>query len=491
MNVQSPLSAVRPVSDGVFLDNAWIPSLAGETLETFAPGDGRSLGRIAAGGAEDVDRAVRSARRAFEEGPWGRMSAYERGRILMRFSRLVEEQAEELALLESQDTGKPIRQARADIAACARYFEFYAGAADKLHGEAIPTIEGVLAVAERVPFGVTGHIIPWNYPAQMFGRSVGGSLAAGNACVLKPAEDACLSLLRMAQMLAEAGLPEGVLNVVPGLGRTAGAALAAHPGIDFVSFTGSPETGAQVQIAAAAHHAGCTLELGGKSPQILFEDADLDAVTPVILNAIIQNCGQTCSAGSRALVHESLADELGERLAAGFRALRAGPPEADMDLGPVISARQRARVEGFCDRAEADGVTLAASGEISAEAPEGGFYVRPRLFAPTPRDHALAREEVFGPVLALLTFRGEADAVAMANGTDYGLVAGVWSKDGSRALRVARKIRAGQVFVNAYGAGGGIELPFGGMGKSGHGREKGFEGLREFTTLRTLVVKHG
>ncbi len=402
----------------------------------------------------------------------------------------MEAHAEELAALEAHDTGKPMRQARADIAACAGYLEYYGGAADKLHGEAIPSIDGVLAVAERVPFGVTGHIIPWNYPAQMFGRSVGGSLAAGNACVLKPAEDACLSLLRLAELGAGAGLPAGALNVVPGLGRVAGAALAAHPGVDFISFTGSPETGAEVQIAAARHHVGCTLELGGKSPQMVFADADLDAAIPVMLNAIIQNCGQTCSAGARALVQREIVDEVSRRLAEGFEALRAGPPEADMDLGPVISARQRDRVEGFCARAEADGVKLIASGQVSAEAPAGGFYVKPRIYGPVPREHPLAREEVFGPVMALIPFEDEADAVALANGADYGLVAGVWSRDSARALRVARRIRAGQVFVNAYGAGGGIELPFGGMGKSGHGREKGFEGLRGFTTLRTLVVKH-
>ncbi len=490
MNVQTRKSVVAPASDGVFIDNAWRPCASGETLEVVAPGDGRVLGRIAAGREEDVDAAVAAARRAFD-GEWGATTALERGRVLLRFARAVEAHAEELAALEANDTGKPMRQAKADIAACARYLEYYGGAADKLHGEAIPSIEGVLAVAERVPFGVTGHIIPWNYPAQMFGRSVGGSLAAGNACVLKPAEDACLSLLRLAELGAEAGLPAGAMNVVPGLGRVAGAALAAHRGVDFISFTGSPETGAEVQIAAAKHHAGCTLELGGKSPQVVFADADLDAAIPVMLNAIIQNCGQTCSAGARALVAREIVDEVSRRLAEGFAALRAGPPEADMDLGPVISARQRDRVEGFCARAEADGVKLIASGQVSAEAPAGGFYVKPRIYGPVPREHPLAREEVFGPVMALIPFEDEADAVALANGTDYGLVAGVWSRDSARALRVARRIRAGQVFVNAYGAGGGIELPFGGMGKSGHGREKGFEGLREFTTLRTLVVKHG
>ncbi|MEM6744502.1 MAG: aldehyde dehydrogenase family protein [Pseudomonadota bacterium] len=488
MNIQT--AAIAAVSDGVFIDNAWRPALSGETLDVIAPGDGLPFTAIASGGAEDIDAAVAAARRAVD-GAWGAMTAYDRGRLMDRWASAIEAEADALTAIESRDAGKPLSQARNDVTALIRYLRFYSGAADKLHGEAIPTLDGVLAVAERVPFGVTGHIIPWNYPVQMFGRSVGGALAAGNAAVLKPAEDACLSLLRLAELAAEAGFPPGALNVVPGLGATAGAALAAHPGVDFISFTGSPETGARVQQAAAAHHAGCTLELGGKSPQVIFSDADLDAAIPVVLNAIVQNGGQTCSAGARALVEASALPEVQARLVEGFSKLRAGPPEADLNLGPLINAKQKQRVERFCAQAAADGIPLLAEGGVAPEAPESGHYVAPRLYGPVPRDHALAREEVFGPVLSLIPFEDEADAVRLANGTDYGLVAGVWTTDAARALRVARKIRAGQVFVNAYGAGGGIELPFGGMGKSGHGREKGFEGLKEFTTLRTLVIKHG
>ena len=295
MNIQTaPFAAV---SDGVFIDNAWRPALSGETLDVIAPGDGMAFTAIAAGGAEDVDAAAAAARRAFE-GAWGATTAYDRGRLMARWARLVEAEADALTAVESRDAGKPLSQARNDVAALIRYLDYYAGAADKLHGEAIPTIDGVLAVAERVPYGVTGHIIPWNYPVQMFGRSVGGALAAGNAAVLKPAEDACLSLLRLAELAAEAGFPPGALNVVTGLGATAGAALAAHPGVDFISFTGSPETGARVQQAAAAHHAGCTLELGGKSPQVIFADADLDAAIPVVLNAIVQFAAASNSASS-------------------------------------------------------------------------------------------------------------------------------------------------------------------------------------------------
>ena len=487
MNVAT--RSISAVSDGVFIDNEWRPSASGETLPVIDPATGESFARIASGNADDIDAAVAAARRA-RNGAWGAMTATERGRILLRASVLVSEAAEELSALEARDTGKPISQARADIAATARYLEFYGGAADKVHGDQIPFIPGHFVTTEHVPFGVTGHIIPWNYPAQMFGRTIAASLAMGNACVLKPAEDACLTPLRLTEILRDAGLPAGALNCVPGLGSLAGSALSSHRGIDFISFTGSPEVGAAVQQAAACHHIGCTLELGGKSPQILFEDADLDRAMPVIMKAITQNAGQTCSAGARLLVHDSIADIVTERLRAEFPALTAGAQEADRDLGPLISPKQLARVRDFCARADADGIPLIAEGQIDSAAAQGGNFIAPRAYGPVPRDHALAHQEVFGPVLSLMTFRDEADAVALANDTDYGLVAGVWSRDGSRAIRVARQIMVGQVFVNAYGAGGGIELPFGGMKKSGHGREKGFDALYEFAATRTIVIRH-
>ncbi|MBK5927970.1 aldehyde dehydrogenase family protein [Rhodobaculum claviforme] len=475
---------------GVFIDNAWHAPAGGGAIDVVAPATGAVIARIAAGGAADVDAAVVAARRALD-GPWGRMTATERGRILSRMGALILDHFDALAALEARDTGKPMTQARADITAAARYFEFYGGAADKLHGDTVPFLDGYFVATEYVPHGVTGHIIPWNYPAQMFGRTLAPALAMGNAAVLKPAEDACLTPLRLAELLAEAGLPAGALNVVPGLGAEAGAALSAHPGVDFLSFTGSPEVGTAVQTAAARNHIGCTLELGGKSPQIVFADADLDAVLPVVRAAIVQNAGQTCSAGARVLVQADIAATFTDRLRAAFADLRAGTPEMDLALGPLINARQKARVEGFCARAEADGIPLLATGTIHPDAPDAGFYVAPRLYGPVPADHPLAQEEVFGPVLSILTFADEAEAVRLANATDYGLVAGVWSGDGARALRVARAMRVGQVFVNGYGAGGGIELPFGGMKKSGHGREKGFDALREFGALRTLVVRHG
>ncbi|MFT6672248.1 MAG: aldehyde dehydrogenase (NAD+) [Afipia broomeae] len=478
-------------AQGIFFNNRWRPASTGKSIPVVAPADGVVFAEIAAGDAADIDMAVTAARSAFEGGAWSKMTATERGRLLMRLARLIEDRAESLAALEAKDTGKPMRLARGDIAALARYFEYYGGAADKMHGEMIPFLHGYHVSTVWEPLGVTGHIIPWNYPAQMMGRTLAPALAVGNATVIKPAEEACLVPLKLGELAAEAGFPEGVVNIVPGLGEEAGASLSAHRGIDFISFTGSPEVGILVQTAAARNHIGCTLELGGKSPQVVFADADFDAAISAVVNGIIQNAGQTCSAGSRALIQRNIWDKFIAGLVARFGKLKAGSPEMDLDLGPVISAHQKKGIEGFIDRAAAAGVPCLARGQIADGVPPNGFYVPPTIFGPAPRDSQIAREEVFGPVLAALPFEDEEDAIRLANGTDFGLVAGVWSGDGARALRVAKKIRAGQVFVNGYGAGGGIELPFGGMKKSGHGREKGFEALYDLAALKTIVIKHG
>ena len=473
-----------------FIGGEWSSSTGGDTIDVVDPSDGQPFTRLARGTAADIDRAVTAARRAYE-GAWGAASAAERGRVLYRLSMLVTACHEELARLEARDTGKPLRQARADASALARYFEFYAGAADKLHGETLPYQSGYTVFTIREPHGVTGHIVPWHYPMPIFGRSAGAALAAGNACVVKPAEDACLTVLRVAELAAEAGLPAGALNVVTSYGHEAGAALARHPGIDHISFTGSPDTGRLVAQMAADNHVPVTLELGGKSPQIVFADADLEAALPVLVSAIVQNAGQTCSAGSRVLIAREIYEPLLDRLGAAFHALRVGPSAADLDCGPLISAKQQQRVWDFLSDAQHDGIAMAAHGEVVAEAPETGFYQAPTLLRDVPPTHRLAREEVFGPVLAAMPFSDEDEAVALANGTPYGLVAGIWTRDGARQLRLARRVRAGQVFVNNYGAGGGVELPFGGMGHSGHGREKGFEALYGFTVLKTVAIRHG
>ncbi|QCP48617.1 aldehyde dehydrogenase family protein [Trinickia violacea] len=473
-----------------FIGGGWAAASGGETIAVIDPSDGETFAQIARGTPADIDSAVAAARAAFA-GEWGQSSAAERGRVLYRLSMLVAACHEELAQIEARDTGKPLKQAHADAAALARYFEFYAGAADKLHGETLPYQSGYTVLTIREPHGVTGHIVPWNYPMQIFGRSVGAALAAGNACVVKPAEDACLSVLRVAALAAEAGLPPGALNIVTGFGHEAGAALARHPGIDHISFTGSPETGKLVAQMAAENHVPVTLELGGKSPQIVFADADLDAALPTLVSAIVQNAGQTCSAGSRVLIERAVYEPLLERLAARFRELRVGPSRADLDCGPLISAKQQRRVWDFLSDAQHDGIPMAAHGEVVGDAPESGFYQAPALLRDVPPAHRLAREEVFGPVLAALPFDDENEAVALANGTPYGLVAGIWTRDGARQLRLARRVRSGQVFINNYGAGGGVELPFGGVGHSGHGREKGFEALYGFTVLKTIAIKHG
>jgi aldehyde dehydrogenase (NAD+) len=474
-----------------FIDGAWRQSTANDnTIAVIDPSDGQPFAQIARGTSADIDVAVRAARRAFE-GAWGAMGAAERGRTLARLSALVAQHQEALAQLESRDTGKPLKQARADAAALARYFEFYAGAADKLHGETLPYQAGYTVLTLREPHGVTGHIIPWNYPMQIFGRSVGAALAAGNACVVKPAEDACLSLLRMAALAHDAGLPPGALNIVTGYGHEAGAALAAHRGIDHISFTGSPATGKLVAQMANDNHVPATLELGGKSPQIVFADADFDAALPFLVGAIVQNAGQTCSAGSRVLIERAAYEPLIDRLASAFEALRVGPASADLDCGPLISDKQRRRVRAYLDDAARECIATAARGHVIAGVPAEGFYEAPTLLRDVPPQSRLAQEEVFGPVLAAMPFDDEAQAIALANGTPYGLVAGIWTRDGARQLRIARRVRAGQVFVNNYGAGGGVELPFGGTGQSGHGREKGFEALYGFTVLKTIAIRHG
>ena len=399
-------------------------------------------------------------------------------------------QADELARLEALDVGKPLKQGRADAVALARYLEFYGGAADKVHGETIPFANGYTAFTLREPHGVTAHIVPWNYPMQIIGRSVGAALAMGNACVLKPAEEACLTALAFARIAEAAGLPAGALNVVPGLGEEAGAALAAHPGVRHISFTGSVAVGALIQAAAAKNAVPVTLELGGKSPQLVFADADLDAALPFLVNAGIQNAGQTCSAASRILVQRPVFETVVQRMAERYRALRVGPALDDPDVGPVISRRQQEIVEGYLALVRDSGLHIAAQAPLPPACRPAAAGSRRRWWPTSNPAHRLAQEEIFGPVQALIPFDDEAEALAIANGTPYGLVAGVWTRDGSRALRLARRLQCGQVFINNYGAGGGIELPFGGVKHSGHGREKGFEALYGFSALKTVAIKH-
>ena len=473
-----------------YIANASVPSSSGRVIPVIDPSDGQVFEEIQRSNPADIDSAVSAARQCMDA-VWHKVSAAERGRLLMRLSRKVAEHADELALLEQRDCGKPVKQAKADVAALARYFEFYAGSCDKLHGETIPYQDGYSVLTWREPHGVTGHIIPWNYPMQIFGRSAGGALAAGNVCVVKPSEDACLSLIRVAQLATEAGFPAGALNIVTGYGHEVGDALARHAGIDHISFTGSPKVGTLIQQVAAERHCPVTLELGGKSPQIVFADADLDAVLPTVINAIVQNAGQTCSAGSRLLVDQAIYEPLLERLGEAFAQLRVGPAAMDLDLGPLIRQSQQQRVWDFLSDAQVAGIPMVAQGQVVDEAPDAGFYQAPTLLRDVPVMHRLAQEEVFGPVLAAMAFRDEDEAVSLANATQFGLVAGIWTRDGARQFRIAKRVKSGQVFINNYGAGGGVELPFGGVKSSGYGREKGFEALYGFTTLKTVAFRHG
>lgn len=475
-------------TEHILINGTWKEAENGATLDVFNPSTGEILCKIGKSSKQDVDHAVMAAEKALK-GEWGKMTAVERGRILTEIGRKILENIDELTEMESLDVGKPTKQARADALAMARYMEFYGGAADKVMGHTIPYLDGYTVYTLREPHGVTGHIIPWNYPMQILGRSVGAALAMGNACVLKPAEDACLTALKFARIAEEAGLPKGALNVVTGTGEEAGAALSSHPRIHHISFTGSVPVGALIQKAAGENIVPVTLELGGKSPQVVFDDADLEKALPFLVNAGIQNAGQTCSASSRLLVQRGIYDKLLSMLAEKYKSLKVGQAVDDLDVGPLISANQKEIVDGYIMKGIQSGLKVAAQGTIETNAK--GYYVRPTLFADVTPQDKLAKEEIFGPVQVVIPFDTEEQAVEIANGTEFGLVAGVWTRDGARQMRLAKAIKAGQLFINNYGAGGGVELPFGGVKKSGFGREKGFEALYGFSVLKTVAAHHG
>lgn len=462
----------------------------GRTIDVVSPVDGKVFTTIPRGQQADVDAAVQAARAALE-GDWGRMTALERGRLMLRLGESVLAHHEELAQLESRDTGKPMSTARGDITVLARYFEFYGGAADKVHGQTIPFQKDYSVQLIREPLGVTAHIIPWNYPAQMFGRSVAPALAMGNASVVKPAEDACLSIIRVAELALDVGFPAGALNIVTGLGEEAGASLSRHADINFITFTGSNEVGVLIQQAAAVNAVKCVLELGGKSAHIVFDDANTKAAIPAIVKGIVHNTGQTCTAGSRLLVQRGVYAEFMKALADEFSKVRAGTPDMDLTCGPVVNKAQFDRVNRYIAKGLADGLTVAAEGGIADGVPQGGYFVKPTLFSAPSHDSTLLTEEIFGPVLVALPFDTEADAIRLANATDYGLLGAVWTENGGRQQRVARAMKCGQVYINGFGAGGGVELPFGGVKKSGHGREKGFIALEEMSTTKTLIQFYG
>lgn len=450
------------------------------------PSTGEVMAVTADCGEPEIDAAVQAAAEASRA--WRRVSVPDRARLLRRLSALIEREAGDLGRLESQHTGKPLRQGLRDAEITVRYFDFYASAVETFYGSAFALDDHTSVRTQWEPHGVTAHIIPWNYPLQILGRSIAPALAMGNCTVLKPAEEAPLTALRIGELALEAGLPPGALNVVTGYGYTAGAALARHPGVRHISFTGSVEVGRLISHAAADSLIPVTMELGGKSPNIVFSDADLDRAMPTVVNSILQNAGQTCSAGSRLLVEQGIHDQVVERIAALFAGVSIGPALDDPGLGPLISGPQRDRVASYVASPETAGRIRYGGEPLSGGKFGRGFFFEPTLIDEVSPASAMFREEVFGPVLSVTPFADPDEAVELANGTDYGLVAGVWTSNISTAERMSRDVVSGQVFINTYGASGGVELPFGGFRQSGFGREKGAEGLRGFAQLKTVVV---
>src|SRR5262245_21139065 len=463
----------------------------GQQFDVFDPSSGDVLATVAKATKADVHRAVQAARAAMESKEWGGMAPAERGRIMIRIAQALRAQAEELATLESRDNGKPLRQARTDVQVAARYFEFFAGIADKIMGNTIPLGPGFLDYTVREPIGVSAQIVPWNYPIQIGARGVAPALAAGCAVVLKPSSEAPMTALELGKIGLTCGLPPGALNVVPGAGSEAGTALAKHPRINQLTFTGSVEVGVQVAKMAAENVVPVVMELGGKSPNIVFADADLDLAAQGVANAIFQNAGQTCSAGSRLLVDRKAHEALVARLAERAKSMRVGPGVSDPDMGPIISKRQLETIEKYVGVGKSEGATVAAGGARPSDPSLGrGFYFAPTLLDRVTPDMRVAQEEIFGPVLSIITFDDLEEAAELANRSQYGLVAGIWTRDINKAMALSSRIKSGQVYINTYGAGGGVELPFGGYKKSGYGREKGLESLASYTQVKNVCIKY-
>lgn len=456
------------------------------TVEVNDPSTGRLLAITADCGPKEIDMAVRTAREA--SAGWRKTPVAERARLVRRVGTLILRDLEELGRLEASQTGKPLAQALRDTQITARYFDFYASAVETFYASAFSLDERTEVVTRWEPHGVTAHIIPWNYPLQILGRSLAPALATGNCTVIKPAEEAPLTTLKLVELVIEAGLPPGAMNVVPGYGESAGAALTAHPGINHISFTGSVEVGKIIGRAAAESLIPVTMELGGKSPNIVFADADLDRAVPVVVNSILQNGGQTCSAGSRLLVQDSVHAQLVARIQEIFANVKIGPALDDPTLGPLITSNQRDRVRQYVEIGAKEATLAYGGNSLSGGRFGEGYFIEPALIDDVTPASTLFQEEVFGPVLAVTPFHDIEEAVALANGTSFGLIAGVWTTNINTAHHMIREVIAGQVFVNTYGASGGVELPFGGFKSSGFGREKGAEGLRGFVQLKTSVI---
>ena len=467
---------------------SWATS--GATFEAIDPATGERFATVALGDKADIDAAVASARAAFEGG-WAGLPPVRRVRILNQLASLLRERRAEFAALESLDVGKPLRQADDDVSAAAGYFEFFAGVADKVFGSSIPLGKGFLDFTLREPLGISAQIVPWNYPLRLAARGIAPALASGNTVVAKPAAEAGLSIVRLAELAAEAGCPPGVLNVVTGA-RETGAGVAAHPGINHITFTGSVPTGIAIMKAAADNVVPVTLELGGKSPNIIFGDADLERAAASSATTLMQNAAQTCTAPTRLLLERSAHDRFVDLLAQRIRTIRMGPGLDNPDMGPVVSERQMNRVLGYLDAGARDGATaVTGGGRSTARELAHGYFIEPTLLDHVTRGSVLEQEEIFGPVLTVTTFESVDEAIAIANGTPYGLVTGIWTRDLTKALTLATAIKSGQVRINAYSVEGSIGLPFGGYKRSGFGREQGVEALANYTQIKNVMINFG
>lgn len=474
----------------MLIGGQWVESASGKTFETIDPSTGQVLARVAEGEAEDIDRAVAAARRAFEQGAWPKLTPAKRAHLLLKLADLIERNAEELAELETLDNGKPIKYSRAaDVPLTVEHFRYFAGWATKIEGETIPvSVPNMLTYTLREPLGVVGQIIPWNFPLQMAAWKLAPALACGNTVVLKPAEQTPLTALRLGELICEAGFPEGVVNIVTGFGETAGAALAAHPDVDKIAFTGSTEVGKKIVQASAGNLKKVTLELGGKSPNIIFPDADLKYAVRGALNAIFFNQGEVCTAGSRLFVHKSVYDEVLSNLTAMSSKMKLGPGiDPGTDIGPVVSQQQLERVSHYIATGKQEGARITTGGNRAGDDLAAGYFVQPTIFDQVSDQMTIAREEIFGPVVVAMPFEEVEEIAARANQSAYGLAAGVWTNDIKKAHKMVAALKAGVVWVNTYNQ-FDAAAPFGGYKQSGYGREMGHAVLDAYTQVKTAWI---